>query len=110
MSSPTPVNTGDIVVMATVVGSDLVARLPMALYPRELTRIAISGPTSAAFVLYRGQIMPSNTIDSTPIGTQNVAEYPIPIRIPAMLELNAVWPNATGAASATFHLTPSTEL
>lgn len=101
------VNSGDIVCVAKAVGVDLVAQLPMQVYARLLTRLSISGPTSATFQLYRGQIMPSNLIDSTPVGTQNVAEYATPIRIPPMLDMFAVWPQSSGGASATFHIVPA---
>lgn len=91
-------------ITASLTGGNLVAKLPGVIYRRKLTRLTIVGPTGSRFELYANAVTPNNLVDSTQRGQRNTADYSNPIPIEPGVELYAVWPLVTGAATATFHL------
>lgn len=89
---------------AVQIGANLVATLPAAIYPRELTGLNVVGPVASTVRVYMNSIADINKIDSTVRGQSNTASYNPPFLVQPGSQVFVVWPNIVGTAAVTFFL------
>jgi|ERR1700761_1839490 len=80
-------------------GGEFTATLPGAIFVRKLTAVSINCSAPASANLYWNFIDPLQQFDTTPVGSQNTADYPNPRTIPPNTSVVVQWTAVGGIAS-----------
>lgn len=80
-------------------GTDAVATLPPAMYPRKLIRVNITGPAGSRVELYLGNLSDSAKFDQSARGQSNTADYgSSPQEVPGGMSVYVKWPGQSANA------------